>query len=68
MHMRNATDEDNDTSNFFTCLKPDSKQRNLEFGRKSLPNPKSLATFSLAPGRIRTQAVVRDRWQSVATP
>ena len=35
---------------------------------KSLPTPKSLVTFSHAPARNRTQAVVRDDKQSVAVP
>ena len=36
--------------------------------RKPPPNPKSLATFSHAHARIRTQAVARDSVQSVAAP
>ena len=36
--------------------------------QKPPPNLKSQVTFSHAPARIRTQAMVRDSVQSVATP
>ena len=42
--------------------------RKPEYWAKTLPNPKSLATFSHVLAGICTQAVVRDSEQSVAAP
>ena len=56
-------------SHFSVILRPVvTGGRNRSTRRNPSPNPKSLATFSHVPDGIRTQAVVRDSKQSVATP